>query len=382
MNLRTFFFSIILICLFSLELGAQTSTALNWQAAVRDGSGAMLENEAVTVNFRIRQGRADGDVVYGEIIDTKTDRFGLVTLKIGSGGGLEDIDWEDGPYFFETRIATRTGATEITTNEISAVPFALFALNADGAGEAGPQGPAGVPGERGPQGERGPKGDQGIAGQDGTGISIVGTVATVADLPDTGKEGDLYIVGADGLGYVWDGRQYTEVGRIQGPRGPQGEQGEEGGRGPQGDQGVPGERGPKGDQGIAGQDGTGISIVGTVATVADLPDTGKEGDLYIVGADGLGYVWDGRQYTEVGRIQGPRGGEQGPRESKAKKADAVRQGDQGVPGERGPKGDQGGGANRPVRTVRAFLLSVPWRPLPIYRIRVKKATSTSSRQTG
>ncbi len=212
-------------------------------------------------------------------------------------------------------------------------------------------------------------------------------MATVEDLPNTGAKGDLYIVEADGLGYVWDGSQYTEVGRIEGPRGPEGEQGTRGEqgvpgeRGPQGeqgtrgvdgvqgDQGIPGERGPqgvpgeRGEQGIRGQDGTGVTIVGTVATVEDLPNTGARGDLYIVEVDGLGYVWDGSQYTEVGRIQGPRGpegeqgtrgeqgitGERGPQgEQGTRGVDGV-QGDQGIPGERGPQGVPGERGEQGIR---------------------------------
>lgn len=64
---------------------------------------------------------------------------------------------------------------------------------------------------------------------------------------------------------------------------------------------------------VAGRDGTSITIAGTVATYANLPadlDVGDKGSLYIVAADGLGYVWSGTAWPADGAgvaIQGPEG---------------------------------------------------------------------------
>jgi len=72
----------------------------------------------------------------------------------------------------------------------------------------------------GPQGPEGEKGDDGIDGIDGTGVKLLGTKATVADLPATGNErGDMWIVLEDGDGYAWDGNEWDNVGKIQGPPG-------------------------------------------------------------------------------------------------------------------------------------------------------------------
>ena len=64
---------------------------------------------------------------------------------------------------------------------------------------------------------------------------------------------------------------------------------------------------------VAGRDGTSIHIAGTVDTYPDLPDglgTEDRGALYIVTADGLGYVWSGTEWPADGagvKIQGPQG---------------------------------------------------------------------------
>lgn len=119
-------------------------------------------------------------------------------------------------------------------------------------GVAGPQGETGPQGEQGLQGIPGPQGPQGVAG---TGIQLLGSVATVADLPMGASAGDLYIVSASGDGYAWDGSNWNNVGAIQGPQGEQGAQGEQGIQGPQGIQGEQGIAGPQGETGPQGEQG-------------------------------------------------------------------------------------------------------------------------------
>lgn len=66
--------------------------------------------------------------------------------------------------------------------------------------------------------------------------------------------------------------------------------------------GVYGDQGPKGEK---GDDGTGITILGSYNTVAELRaahPTGTLGDAYIVGSDL--YVWDGSDWHNVGQIKG------------------------------------------------------------------------------
>jgi hypothetical protein len=125
-----------------------------------------------------------------------------------------------------------------------------------------------IRGPEGPEGPDGPKGD------DGTSVVIQGSVAEIADLDDivNPEPGDLYIVIADGDGYVWDGQHWNDVGPIQGPEGP------------------PGEKGDKGDEGDKGDQGDSISLKGSVQQVADLDNIQdpEVGDLYVVSTNGDG----------------------------------------------------------------------------------------------
>lgn len=80
------------------------------------------------------------------------------------------------------------------------------------------------------KGAKGDKGDKGDKGADGTGVTIIGSLPNEDDLPTTGNMGDAYLI--NGFLYVWNGLNWENVGKIQGPQGEPG---------PQGEQGPPGE---------------------------------------------------------------------------------------------------------------------------------------------
>ena len=137
-------------------------------------------------------------------------------------------------------------------------------------GQDGTDGAQGVQGIQGPQGAIGPQGPQGIQGlqgDQGIGVRLLGTKATVPDLPDTGNvAGDSWIVSADEDLYTWDGDSWVDVGQIVGPQGAQGIQGIQG---PQGIQGV---QGPAGTNGTDGTDGDAADIAAEINGAAAKTD--------------------------------------------------------------------------------------------------------------
>jgi hypothetical protein len=75
-------------------------------------------------------------------------------------------------------------------------------------------------------------------GPQGVSITLVGSVPTPEDLPETGNEvNDAYIVDSDGDLWVWATTGWYSVGQIVGPQGLQGDQG------PQGETGATGPAG-------------------------------------------------------------------------------------------------------------------------------------------
>lgn len=137
-----------------------------------------------------------------------------------------------------------------------------------------------------------------------------------------------------------------------GAQGPQGEQGPKGDTGEQGPQGIPGEKGDTGPQGPKGEDGTGVTILGSYESEAQLKEnhpTGNAGDSYLVNGDL--YVWSQTEadWVNVGSIKGPQGdpgpkgdtGPQGPKGETGEPGQDGPQGPKGDPGIQGPKGDTG-----------------------------------------
>ena len=153
-------------------------------------------------------------------------------------------------------------------------------------------------------GYTGSKGDQGES------FRILGSVATVNDLPadSSGLPGDGYIIIDTGDLYVWDGFNWNNNGRIVGYTGSRG---------------VP---------------GASVKLLGSVATEQDLPQNPESGDGYIVQALGDLFVWNGTVWTNVGKITG----EVGPIGFTGSKGDVGFTGSTGFVGSRGTDGNFGG----------------------------------------
>ena len=228
-------------------------------------------------------------------------------------------------------------------------------------GPQGPQGPQGEKGDVGPQGPQGPQGEKGEQGNDGTSLNILGTKESEADLPLSAEKNDAYLI--NGEMWVFNGTNWNNAGRIQGPQGPQGPVGPQG---PKGDPGPQGPVGPKGEQGDAG-----------VRGITFTPVVDSRGNISWSNDGGL-------ENPQTVNITGPQGdtgakGDTGPRGEKGEAGDAGPKGDKGttfVPSVdtdgniswsntdgitnpetvniKGPKGDRGSDATVPIATTETL----------------------------
>ena len=111
----------------------QAPEAFKYQAVIRDASGAILTNQAVGIQFTIRQGSINGSAVYTESHSSTTNTYGLVNLEIGNGASTDDfttIDWaSNGPFYIETAVDATGGTSYSTmgTSQFMSVPYALYA---------------------------------------------------------------------------------------------------------------------------------------------------------------------------------------------------------------------------------------------------------------
>ena len=161
-------------------------------------------------------------------------------------------------------------------------------------GPQGPTGPQGLKGDPGPVGPSGANGKDGIDGKDGVdgaqgpagpqgaagvGITILGRLPTVADLPKNAKQGDTYIIDETGDAWSWSdaNNAFINLGPIVGPKGDQG---------PVGPQGMPGQNG---QNGLNGNDG-GIGPVGPQGPAGPVAVSSDRDNAARLGTDGLIYV--------------------------------------------------------------------------------------------
>lgn len=125
----------------------------------------------------------------------------------------------------------------------------------------------------GPQGPQGKKGEQ---GNDGTSLNILGTKESESDLPLSAEKNDAYLI--NGEMWVFDGTNWNNAGKIQGPQGPQGPIGPQGPKGDPGPQGVKGDPGKKGEAGGAGPKGDkGTTFVPSVDTDGNISWSNTDG---------------------------------------------------------------------------------------------------------
>jgi hypothetical protein len=116
----------------SFSTFAQSPSAVNYQAVLRDSGSSLITNQSVGVEIIILSGSASGSEIYYETHTTTTNSNGLMSIVIGSGSSKEDfsaIDWGAGPYFIKTSTDPNGGSSYAIegTAQLMSVPYALFA---------------------------------------------------------------------------------------------------------------------------------------------------------------------------------------------------------------------------------------------------------------
>ena len=133
------FIAFIIICSIS-SVWAQSPPKLDYQAVVRDSTGAFVRNSNTGWQFSILKDSAGGPSVYVETHTDTTSEGGVVNFQIGTGtvvsGQFDSIGWTEGSYFLKSEAALdgSTSYTDGGTTELLSVPYAMYAnqsLHAD-----------------------------------------------------------------------------------------------------------------------------------------------------------------------------------------------------------------------------------------------------------
>ena len=114
---------------------AQAPQGFNYQATVRNSSGALITNQNVLFKFNIMLNSQTSLPMYSEIHQAPTDDLGQVNLIIGTGtatttGTFSNINWGSGSYYLGIELNTGTGFVAMGTTQLLSVPYALYANSA------------------------------------------------------------------------------------------------------------------------------------------------------------------------------------------------------------------------------------------------------------
>jgi len=126
---------ITLIMALMLSTMCWAQNGINYKAIVKDGSGNLVVNDLISIQFTIVEGSESGPTQYQESHTTTTDDNGLIILNIGEGTPLvstfNTINWGSNSHFLNVQANTGTGLVDLGTTEFKTVPYALNALSSN-----------------------------------------------------------------------------------------------------------------------------------------------------------------------------------------------------------------------------------------------------------
>jgi uncharacterized protein (TIGR02145 family) len=127
----------LLALVLTLITFAQAPQGFNYQATVRNSSGALIVNQNVNFKFNIMLNSATSLPVFSETHLAPTDDLGQVNLVIGTGtattGTFSTINWGNGNYFLGIELNTGSGFVAMGTTQLLSVPYALYANSSGNA---------------------------------------------------------------------------------------------------------------------------------------------------------------------------------------------------------------------------------------------------------
>lgn len=120
-----------LFLLIAPAMWAQAPQGFSYQGIIRNAAGAAMANQSVNTRFCIRQGSANGAIVYQELQTLLSNAQGLMSATVGNGtvtmGSFSNVDWANGSKFLQVDINLGNGWSLIGIEPLNSVPYALYA---------------------------------------------------------------------------------------------------------------------------------------------------------------------------------------------------------------------------------------------------------------
>jgi hypothetical protein len=121
----------LLALIVTIATFAQAPQGFNYQATVRNSSGALIVNQNVYFKFNVMLNSSTSVPVFTETHYVPTDDLGAVNLVIGQGtptvGTFSAINWGTGNYYLGIELNAGSGYVAMGTTQLLSVPYALYA---------------------------------------------------------------------------------------------------------------------------------------------------------------------------------------------------------------------------------------------------------------
>ncbi|MDB4126506.1 hypothetical protein OAC83_00455 [Flavobacteriales bacterium] len=144
--------STLLSILFCVITFAQSvPQGINYQAVARDASGAVLMNQALTIQFSIISDITTSAVSWQETHSVSTNDYGLYTAIIGEGtstsvgssAAFDSINWGVSNHLLKVEVNYGNGLVDMGTTAFMSVPYSIYSANPGPPGIDGTNGTAG-----------------------------------------------------------------------------------------------------------------------------------------------------------------------------------------------------------------------------------------------
>ena len=109
---------IIVLITLLISIAGFAQNSINYKAVIKDGSGIILANQSVDLQFIIYEGVALSNNVYREGHTTSTDVNGIVIVNIGEGtttDDFSDVVWGNDEHWLNVQVDIGAGFVDMGT---------------------------------------------------------------------------------------------------------------------------------------------------------------------------------------------------------------------------------------------------------------------------
>ena len=129
--------TLLSVLFYAITFAQSVPQGINYQAVARDASGAVLMNQALTIQFSVISDITTSAVSWQETHTVSTNDYGLYTAIIGQGTAtsvgssatFDVIDWGASNHLLKVEVDFGSGYLDMGTTAFMSVPYSIYSKN-------------------------------------------------------------------------------------------------------------------------------------------------------------------------------------------------------------------------------------------------------------